>query len=283
MKKIILLRALILSLNGMAATMPFRSANDTIRINEIVSVLKSNPGNRGDRIAAAAVMLEGGGLDDYYRTDSLGTLRINLETFTPLMLVNTAIALAKTSEIPEAVDWHAFQKEFENISCRRGENGGFTSIMHHGSDWIGDNISRGNIIELTENYAGMVAHTKSLDDMTRNRSQYAALADSATFENVRMTEMGFRTHRIPTLKKETIKKKEVIDDLQNGDIIILVPNQDGYDIYDMGIIVMEDKVPHLLHLSPQTKTVTLEKENLDRYLSLLTKYYKGYRLLRIKD
>lgn len=283
MKRFLLICSIFVTVNCVARTMPVHCDSDTAKINSFIAELKEEGGSRGDRIARAAALLEGGTLDDYFRTDSTADLRINVDSFTPLMFVNTAVALARTSETPGTVNWRTFAREFENISCRRGENNGFPSIMYHASDWIGDNVSRGNLTELTENYAGVVAHTKSLDDMTRNRDRFAALSDSATFESVRMTEMGFRTHRIPALKKETIKKKELTDDLQNGDIIILVPNQDGYDIYDMGFIVKEDGIPHLLHLSPQSKVVTLEKESLERYLALMTKYFKGYRLLRIKD
>lgn len=233
-------------------------------------------------MSMAARMLEGAGEDDYYMTDSVAELRVNIESFTPLMFINNVIALAKASENPEPVSFNTFEKEFEDIACRRGTYNGFPSIMYHSSDWIGDNISRGNITELTENYNGVVARTKSLDEMTRKREKFAALADSSTFENVRMIEMGFRTHRVPTLKKETIKKKELTDDLREGDIILMVPNRDGIDIYDMGIITFEQGMPHIIHLSPVTHTVMMEKEDLARYMALMTKHFQGYRILRLK-
>lgn len=265
-----------------AKGLPLHCDNDTAVISAIIERLKSES-DFGAKLATAAESLQGAGLDDYYRTDSVATLRVSTDSFTPLMFVNTVIALAKTSERPGAGGIATFEDELVNIACRKGENKGFPSIMYHASDWIGDNSARGNITELTENYAGVVARTKSLDEMTRKRGDYVALADSAVFENVRMTEMGFRTHRIPSLKKETVKKKEIIDDLQDGDIILLVPNGDGIDIYDMGIVAMENGVPHLIHLSPQTHTVVKEIEDLARYMALVTKYFQGYRILRVKD
>lgn len=266
-----------------AVNPPVHCANDTATANRILQSLKGGDKSPGDKMVSAALMLEGSSFDDYYRTDSVAALRINLESFTPLMFVNSVIALAKASDYPGVADWHTFFREFENVACRRGENKGFSSIMYHSSDWIGDNMARGNITELTENYSGAVAGTKSLDEMTRRRNDYAALADSATFEMVRMTEMGFRTHRVPYLKKETIKKKEIIDDLRNGDIIILVPNGDGVDYYDMGFVEISDGVPHLIHLSPQSKTVVRESESLARYLGLMTKHFQGYRILRVRE
>ena len=266
------------------ATDPTAHCNeDASKVDEILSRLKSSDLPIEKRIILIAEEFEGSPQDDYYTTDSVASLRMNIDSFSPLMFVNNVIAIAKASDAPGSPDWNTFWKEFENISCRRGENKGFPSIMYHTSDWIGDNIARGNIIELTENYAGVVDRTKSLDEMTRKRGNYAVLSDSATFETVRMTEMGFRTHRVASLKKETIKKKDLQNDLQDGDIIILVPNRDGIDCYDIGFLKFEDGIPFLIHVSPKTHTVVKEKDDLVRYMSQMTKYFQGYRLLRIKD
>lgn len=257
--------------------------DDSAKIVGILQELKTSDLDLGDKLVFAAKSLQGAGRDTYYSTDSLATLRLNVDSVTPMTFINNVIALAKASERPGLVDLSSFAREFENISSRRGEYTGFPSIMYHSSDWIGDNIARGNVVELTENYPGMIARTKSLDEMTRKRHDYAVLADSATFESVRMVEMGFRTHRVPTLKKEIVKKKELQEDLRNGDIIILVPSGDGVDFYDMGIVALEDDGPHLIHLSPQLKAVVEEKDVLPRYFDLMTKYFQGFRLLRLKD
>lgn len=279
----------LLIITGNASAFDFGRAEvhcseDTLKANEIITLLKTSDGSKGKKMVIAAEALKNAVLDDYYKTDSIANLRLNLDSFTPLMFINSVIALQKASETPGVASWKNFATELENIACRRGENTGFPSIMFHGADWIADNVFRGNVRELTEDYmGGVVVKTKSLDEMTRNRSRYAALADEDNFEKVRMTEMGFRTHRVPILKKETIEKKEVTEDLKDGDIILFVPGGDGYDIYDMGIVAIRDDGPHLIHLSPRSKTVVEEEDNLQRYMKLMTKYFQGYRLLRLKD
>lgn len=285
MKRILLIFAVIFTLAAVtkARELPVNSPEDNEKISSILGNLRSGQHSFGARIVMAATALEGSSEDDYYTTDSVGSLRINMDAVSPLMFVNTVIALAKASEMPGNVDINTFSEKFEDIACRRGEYTGFPSIMYHGADWIGDNVSRGNVRELTENYSGVVARTKSLDEMTRKRKDFAALADSSTFEKVRMIEMGFRTHRIPTLKKETIKKKEVLEDLRNGDIVLLVPNRDGVDIYDIGFVSVENDVPYLIHLSPQTRKVVKEKDDLARYMALMTKHFQGYRILRVTE
>lgn len=258
-------------------------AEDTVRVNALIGDLRQNRTTLGEEIVYAAESFVGCPADDYYRTDTLADLRINLDSFTPLMLVNNSIALARAARTPGMADWRPFTSELEKIACRKGEDKGFPSIMYHTSDWIGDNSARGNVREFTEDFAGVEVRTKSLDEMTRNRNNYAVLSDSSAFETVRMTEMGFRTHRIPTLKREAIKKKEIVEDLQAGDILILVPYGEGKDFYDLGIITLEQDGPHLIHLSPQTHKVEKEAEPLARYLGPLAKYYQGIRLVRVKD
>lgn len=259
-------------------------SRDTIKINEILLNLKEGDDNIGARMVKAATLLQGSGPDEYYEKDSVADLRLNVESFTPLTFVNNVIALAKASEQHGFSDWRTFASEFENISCRKGEFTGYPSIMYHTSDWIIDNTARGNLRELTEDYSGgVVPRTKSLDQMTRHRSDFAALADSANYESVRMMELGFRTHRIPTLKKETIKKKEILDDLRQGDILIMVPGKEGIDCYDIGIINIKEDGPHLIHLSPAAGQVIEEEETLMRYMPLVTKNFQGYRLIRVTD
>lgn len=283
MKKLCLILVIFSSLIAVSREIPTANQDDIDKINNILEKLQGSRKTEGEKMVYAALELIGSEEDDYYSVDSIGELRANMQRYSPLMFINTVIALTKAAEFPGKSDWHLFLKELEDVSCRRGENKGFPSIMYHTSDWIGDNISRGKIIELTENYNGVVARTKSLDEMTRKRNNYAALSDSNTFETVRMIEMGFRTHRIPALKKETIKKKEINDDLRNGDIIIFVPNRDGIDMYDIGIVAIENDAPHLIHLSPQTHKIVKEEDDIARYMALMTKYFQGYRILRLKD
>lgn len=286
MKRILLLLYILILVSGVltkAADLPIHCSEDTVAVHKVTNLLKSCDLPLGEKIIIAAESMNGALEDDYYTTDSVATLRINMEEVSPLMFINNAIALAKASENPGHTDWRTFSRELVDIACRRGDNRGFPSIMYHGADWIADNVARGNIMELTENYSGAVARTKSLDEMTRRRGDFAALADSVTFENVRMTEMGFRTHRIPSLKKETIKKKDMIEELRDGDIILMVPSRDGIDIYDMGFVKFENGMPYFMHVSPRNHRVEVEKEDLARYMALMTKYFQGYRILRVKD
>lgn len=262
----------------------YHCAEDSTEIRGILRAVRGDASltRRGDKVLKVAEMLLDRGADDYYAKDSVASLRVNVHSFTPMTFVNTVLALALTAESPSGN-----QVEFENhltdLSCRRGENAGFASIMWHSSDWIVDNIYRGNLMELTENYTGSRDKTKSLDYYTRHKEDFAALADADTYEKVRMIEMGFRTHRLPFLPKQYAERKDVLDDMADGDILVMISNNDGEDVYQIGIISKEsDGLAHLIHFDPKAGKVVKEQEGMKRYFNLLTKYFGGFRWLRLK-
>lgn len=257
---------------------------DTVKINNYINELKKSGGNLGERISKAAKFFIGVPEDNYYQTNKKARLRINVDSLTSLGLINNAIALVKASMQPGYSNWRNFATELDNISLRGGVDKGFPSIMFHTSDWIIDNTSRGNVREITEDFqGGVVVRTKSLDELTRKRDKFAVLEDPEVFESVRMFEMGFRTHRIPTLKKETIKKKDVLEEMEEGDVIILVPNRDGIDCYDIGIVTFKAGEPYLIHLSPEKHLVVEEDESLIKYMPLMTKHFQGYRIIKVRE
>ncbi|MDE7382161.1 MAG: DUF1460 domain-containing protein [Muribaculaceae bacterium] len=256
------------------------SPNDTTIVNRLLALPSLDRNDFGHNTAIFARELIGSGTDDYYNTDSIASLRLNLSSFTPISFINTVIALSRAYRSSTRPDWRDFTAEFQNISCRRGEDSGFPSIMWHISDWTVDNIYRGNVKEITENFSGKIEKTKSLDYLTRHRDKFAALEDSATYETVRMKEMGFRTHRLPLLKKETINKKEILENLQDGDIIVLNPTEDGKDYLIIGIISRVASTPTVIYFNPESGKIEEWTNSLGRLFQLKTKNFNGYRLLR---
>ncbi|MDE5843075.1 MAG: DUF1460 domain-containing protein [Muribaculaceae bacterium] len=229
------------------------------------------------RVAEA---FKGRGADKWIYADSLATLRINLDEFTPLSFVNTVLAMGETAQNPRG-GWRSFGEELKKFSCRQGEDAGFGSLMWHVSDWSGDNIYRGNLKELTENYDGARSMTLSLDYLTRNRDEFAALKNPELYEEVRMIEMGFRNHKIPYLPRQAAGNKEILEDMRNGDIIALVNDKSGSDTYAVGVVVIRGDGPHLIHFDPKAGVVVEEAEPLKRYMNKEAKYIKGFRWFRI--
>lgn len=268
-----------------SAAMTYHCENDSVEVRMMLGELRDNKAltTLGDRIEAAALMLVDKGADDYYATDSIASLRVNVDSFTPMTFINTCIALAQTASTPAGNEME-FERRLGAISCRGGNDAGFPSIMWHSSDWIVDNIYRGNVRELTENYEGARSKSKSLDYYTRHADEFAVMQNPEIAEKVQMTEMGFRTHRVPVLPKQAVERKDILSDMRNGDIMVMICNNDGEDIYNIGVISKDDSgLAHLIHYDPAKGKVVREDEPMKRYFNLTTKYFNGFRLIRVND
>lgn len=283
LRYILYVLTVILGCNGEAYAIdmlnpPVYSDKDTVEITEMVRRLKSESDIRNRHLMAANMLL-GRGEDMDEREDSTGVVKLNIQTFTPLSFINSVHALAMAAE-RQNPDWRDYATEYEKISCRRGEDAGFASVLRYGCDWIADNVYRGNLKELTENYAGVQAKTKSVDYISRHRDEYAALANPEIFDKVEMTDMGYKQHRIPYLKRHFITRSDVADDIRNGDIILLLSNDDGKDIYGIFYVENEDGKIYLTGYDPLSHKVTTLKEPADRMFKLLVKNFYGFRWLR---
>lgn len=213
--------------------------------------------------------------------DTLCLPVIRLDAFDEMTFINTVAALAKTATEAGMLRDDDLAENFESMSFRKGKADGFTSKLLYGADWATDNKSRGNISELTEDFSTLFK-TKSLEYITRNRELYPVLADSAAFERQKMMEFGFRTHKIPHLKRESTDWKEISQEMKDGDILMLLTPEDNRDIFEIGIVARDDDGFHFIHASPRDGKVVKEAEPLGRYIKRHSKETYGYRWFRIK-
>lgn len=266
-----------------AAQVRYAQPSDTVRAKEILTGLRVVPGlDTGKLVALGAGALTGAEAGEPVDNDSIATVCVSFGPFDDLGFVNAAMALAKGAE-SQLGRWQDYGDALVSVSRRRGVDKGFSSRMIYGADWVNDNVYRGNLTDLTERYsASNIFKTKSLDGVTFNRSRYRALADSATYEAVRMVEMGFRSHKIPHLKKETINKKEILGDMRDGDILMLLGSDPRFDIYDMGVVVLRADGPHIIHVSETEGKVVEEPEPLPRWFKRENQHFYGYRWLRVQ-
>lgn len=246
------------------------------RILEQVAALPS----QGERIIAAARALAGTPVGNSALHDSVGSAIISFHEFTPLDFASTVLSFAKAATVSKNPSYQDFADAFVSLSRRKGEDGGFASRLLYSADWTVDNIYRGNLTELTERLPDNVFRTRSFDHFTTHRSDYEALRDSAEWEKVRMVEMGYRSHKIPYMKKQTIGKKDVKAKVANGDVIILLAKENDRDIYDIGFIEMDpDGEMRLIHADPAKGMIVAETVNAERFFKTDGQYFMGYRLL----
>ena len=260
-----------------AAAVRYKNSEDAVRIMEIISQVKAE--DYGDRIVEAARFLEGIPWGASADNDSIGSLVVRLDSLNQREFIYTALAIAKTSQLT-APSLRDFEKNLENVSRRKGVDEGFTSQFLYGSDWIVDNVYRGNLQEMTEYIEVGNSRTKTLDYVSRHPEQFPAMADSVTAEKVRVIEFGFRSHRIPHLKKQSINNKNIKEILKNGDILILSPMDTDFDIYDIGIVTIDKGEPYLIHISKEKNEVMQDPYPLSRLFKNEGQHFYGFRWLR---
>ena len=209
------------------------------------------------------------------------TLTINLDEMDCTTYVETVMALAYT--IGEGrTSWRDFAYNLERLRYRSGEMKGYGSRLHYPSDWVVDNVHRGNFKEVTGILAGCEHQVKSLDFITRNRDKYPALADSIAYDQIRNMELGYRNHRYPYIKTSKLAIKDISSQLREGDIILITTKTPGLDVQHMGIIVIEKGEPYLMHASSAAGSVVVDKRALKEYMRR-NRSATGIRVLRLNE
>ncbi|MCH5228643.1 MAG: DUF1460 domain-containing protein [Muribaculaceae bacterium] len=277
-KILICLSVIVFSILSAKAELRYHCPEDSIKVMEIIE--HARKGNTlGEKIVAAAKSMEGIPFAPAADNDSIGTMVLRLDSLNQREFIYIALAAAKTAErsVPTI-------REFENylasVSRRKGLDEGFPSQFLYGADWIIDNVYRGNIKEMTEYLDGGSYRTKTLDYVSRHPEQFPAMANPDVADKVKVMEYGYRSHRIPHLKKQSIGNKTVKELLQNGDIIILSPMDSDFDIYDIGIISIENGEPTLIHMPKEEGKVITDPFPVTRRFKIDGQFFYGYRWLR---
>lgn len=283
MKSKILLLALIMML-GMVesrAAVRYHCPADSARAMALVERAREGE-TLGDRIVSAAMALQGVPFATAADNDSIGSLVVRLDSLSQREFIYMAIAAAKTAELTSPT-LRDFEKNLENISRKKGIDQGFASQFMYGADWIVDNVYRGNLQEFTEYLTGGGYRTKTLDYVSRHPEQFPAMKDPDVAEKVRISEFGFRSHRIPHLKKQSIGNKNMKDLLHPGDIIIMSPPEDDFDIYDIGFVKFVNGEPTFIHFDRQKGEIILDPYPLPRLFKIEGQHFYGYRWLRVTE
>lgn len=283
-----ILAAIIFLTNSMVVSaqeksVDLKGSDGEAAVAGLIAVARNQGGTLAQRAGAVADALAGMRFASTSFSDpSSGPMTVDLEAMDGMELIEYCMAASKASLVPGAQP-RDFIKELQGVRYRRGENDGFTSRLRYVCDWIADNAYRNNIREITYDLPGNVFTSRTLDNITRNRDKYPALSDSATFERMQLLEMGYRVHKIPYMKRESIGKKGVVELLKDNDILIMIDKSRDNDFLDAGFIRIMDGKPYLFHASATSGTVGLDKEPLSDVMKLRAKEITGYRVLRIKD
>lgn len=227
------------------AQMRFHCEGDTARIGELL-----NEGRESGLTEANALV-------SFYAHRLLGTpyvghtlegdtemLTINIHELDCTTFIETLYALTRTT-MERRVSWRDYARHLESVRYRGGTMGDYSTRLHYISDWIVDNRSRGNLVEVTPDVPHSKYTVKTIDFMTTHAESYHSLKnDSAMVEKIRRVESGYTNHRMPLLPKSWLQDKQVEQTLREGDFVGLMTTTRGLDISHLGIVV-KDKKGHL--------------------------------------
>lgn len=258
--------------------------NDTTFINDILARVKAeDPGNPGDRVAMFGRMFIGTPYVAHTLESPEGEperLTVNLKELDCTTFVENMMALALT--IGEGrTSWRDYVNNLERLRYRGGELNGYPSRLHYIADWIVDNSYRGNVTDATPNFPAVSYTTKSIDFMSNHRDNYPALKDSLNFERVKNTELGYRNHRYPYIKTRNLAERPTREAFRNGDVVALTTSLKDLDVTHMGMIVIKDGEPYLLHASSSLGKVIITEVPLAEFMKR-NRSLTGVRVIRVK-
>lgn len=251
----------------------------TERAAELMQKTAAGGGSFGERCLAAAKELAGTPYGANGDNDEEGTIMVNLHEFDRMGFANNVMAIAYGS-MKTAPRGEEYASYLERYSRKKGEDKGFTSQYLYGADWVVDNVYRGNLKEMTEYLPGGGFKVKTLDYVSHHPEEYPALKDSTVYDKVKMTEMGYRSHRIPHMKKQSAGNRQLHELMENGDIIMMLTNEMDRDVYDIGFVEMRGGEPYLIHISHESGKVEEDPYPLSRLFKIDNQRFYGFRWLR---
>lgn len=252
-------------------------SRDTLRLTEVLIDMESKDYDSKEAMVADAARhflntpymagtLEGDGEKLTVNTDE-----VDCTTFVEMCL---ALAMCRNER---RSSWRDYLNNLATLRYRGGKVDGYASRLHYVSDWIVDNSHRGILTEVTDRVGNTDSKIKTLDFMSTHRSSYPALADSAAYSGIKRAEMGYRSHKFNFIKGTNVNGAR----LREGDVVALTTNLPGLDVTHMGIVVMKDGVPYMLHASSKEKKVTLTPYPLAEYMR--RNKTQGIRVIRLTE
>ncbi|MBO6252001.1 MAG: DUF1460 domain-containing protein [Muribaculaceae bacterium] len=264
--------------------MRFHCYNDTTRINSLLADgLQSGNKTANELVSYYAHRLLGTPYVAHTLEGDSEMLTINIDELDCTTFVETLYALTRTT-LNGRYSWRDYAHHLEDLRYRNGVLGDYSSRLHYISEWIVNNRSRGNLMEVTGDLPHADYQVKTINFMSTHKDSYQSLkSDSAMVEKIKGYEIGYRNHRTPYVKKTWFGDKKLKAALKSGDFIGLVTKIEGLDISHLGIIEKDEKGEiYLLDASMSGGRVMLEPKNMLQMFRN-SKTVIGIRVFRIME
>jgi hypothetical protein len=165
--------------------------------------------------------------------------------------VENAIALARfvrTDGARQLSDRAGAEDRYESmlvdLRYRSGRLDGYGSRLHYFSEWMSDNVRRGNLVDLAP-ALDAVPDPEPIDFMSTHPDAYRQLADSTTLARITAVEARLIETGRRYVPEERIAA--VADRIRDGDVIAATSTVEGLDVAHTGLALWIDGALHLLH------------------------------------
>lgn len=264
----------------------FHCDKDTIIINDLLKSPSLSEMDNSQRVAFFAKNLTNTESNIHREILEADTtlFSIDVHTFNPLSLISTCIALAQAYETSSAPNWRDFAAKYENVMFKSGKAGDFVSRFLYPSDWIADNIFRGNIVDETLQMEGLniKKKEKSIDYISHHKDSFKALSNPKNLDRMKMLEMGFRNHQIIYVSNGDLTNPSRFKRIaKDGDMVFLLCTDFNLDSRDMGIVCHDGDDLKFIHISPSEDKVVVEQLPFELYVKRNIKRIQGARVMRI--
>jgi len=161
------------------------------------------------------------------------------------------------------------REEVTYTRYRGGVLSGYESRLHYTSEWISDNVTKGVVMDLTQELGGEPLDI-NVHFMSRNPQFYDKLkSDKALTTQIAKLEQT--VNRIPRwfVPKERIEDIEAR--LRSGDIIAIATSKEGLDYAHTGMILRSEGEAKFFHASTAKKKVIVDV-SVSEYVKSVTSH-----------
>lgn len=195
----------------------------------------------------------GGSLD---RDPSRETCLAVWDALDCVTFVESSLALARALRSGRDIE-AAVVKELEWIRYRGGRLDGYASRLHYTSDWLLDNAARGTLQILGSDWPFAQEWSKGIDFMSKHAARYPVLkARPELVGPIRAAETALSGKKLPFVPRAAAARLE--EELREGDLVAFCTTEAGLDCSHVGMIVVEQARPRLLHASSAKGKVVVD-------------------------
>jgi len=194
-------------------------------------------------------------------------LVINLRGLDCVSFTENTLALSRCVKMGTTT-FEEYKRQMQLIRYRNGVIDGYPSRLHYFSDWIGNNVKKGILRDVTRKIGGE-RYRKSINYMTSHRADYRQLSDDGYFQQIGDMEKDLTVRPHYYIPKGRLHSSQRW--IYTGDIIAITSALEGMDIAHTGIAVRIDGVLKFMHAPLVGSEVQITEKPLVEYLKSHTK------------